>query len=42
MRVMDICPSVPRVTSQLKPGSLREWKVVGQAVADARKEVLED
>jgi hypothetical protein len=36
------CPSVPRVTSQLKPGSLREWRVVGQAVADARKELSEE
>jgi hypothetical protein len=34
-----ICPSVPRVTSHLRPGSLREWRVVGQAVADARKEL---
>ncbi len=36
-----ICPSVPRVTSQLRPGSLREWRVVGEAVAEARKELSE-
>ena len=36
-----ICPSVPHVTSRLKTGSLREWKVVGKAVTDARKELSE-
>jgi hypothetical protein len=36
-----ICPSVPRVTSRLKTGSLREWRVVSRAVTDARKELLE-
>jgi hypothetical protein len=36
-----ICPSVPRVTSRLKAGSLREWRVVSRAVTDARKKLLE-
>jgi hypothetical protein len=36
-----ICPSVPHVTSRLKTGSLREWRVVGKAVTDARKELSE-
>ncbi len=36
-----VCPSVPRVTSRLKTGSLREWRVVSRAVTDARKELLE-
>lgn len=36
----SICPSVPRVTSHLKSGSLREWRVVSQAVTDARMELL--
>ncbi len=35
-----ICPSVPRVISLLKSGSLREWKVVNNAVRDARKELI--
>ena len=34
-----ICPSVPRVI-RLKSGSLREWKVVNNAVRDARKELI--
>ena len=37
-----ICPSVPRVTSRLQSGSLREWRVVCKAVNDARKELLID
>src|SRR5438876_7022106 len=37
-----ICPSVPRVTSRLKIGSLREWRIVGKAVSDARRELLPD
>lgn len=41
LHAQGICPSVPRVTSRLKSGSLREWRVVGKAVTDARKELLE-
>jgi hypothetical protein len=41
LHAQGICPSVPRVTSHLKSGSLREWRVVGKAVTDARKELLE-
>jgi len=41
LQAEGIYPSVPCVTSHLKPGSLREWRVVGQAVADARKEMPE-
>jgi hypothetical protein len=37
-----ICPSVPRVTSRLKKGSLREWSLVGKAVNDARDALLAD
>lgn len=32
-----ICPSIPRVTGLLQAGSLREWKVIRNAVADARR-----
>lgn len=31
-----VCPSVPRVTTLLRSGSLREWRVIGKAVKDAR------
>jgi hypothetical protein len=41
LHAQGICPSVPRVTSRLKSGSLREWRVVGKAVNDARKELSE-
>jgi hypothetical protein len=41
LRAQGICPSVPRVTSRLKSGSLREWTLVNKVVADARKELLE-
>ena len=39
LHAKGICPSVPHVTSRLKTGSRREWRVVSQAVADARKEL---
>jgi hypothetical protein len=39
LQAQGICPSVPRVTNQLKPDSLRERRVVGQAVTDARAEL---
>jgi hypothetical protein len=40
LHAQGICPSVPRVTSLLKSGSLREWKVIGNAVKDARRELM--
>jgi hypothetical protein len=42
LHAQGICPSVPRVTSRLQSGSLREWKVVCKAVNDARQELLTD
>lgn len=42
LHAQDICPSVPRVTSRLKSGSLREWRVIGKAVNDARAELTPD
>jgi hypothetical protein len=42
LHAQGICPSVPRVTSRLKSGSLREWRVVGMAVNDARRELMTD
>jgi TniQ len=42
LHAQGICPSVPRVTSRLKCGSLREWRVVGKAVNDARAELMTD
>ena len=36
-----ICPTVQRVISHLKAGSLREWRVLRRAVNDARKELSE-
>lgn len=40
LHAQGICPSVPRVTSLLSSGSLREWRVVSQAVSDARRELI--
>ncbi len=40
LQAQGICPSVPRVISLLKTGSLREWNVVNNAVRDARKELI--
>ncbi len=37
-----VCPSVPRVTTLLQSGSLREWRVIGKAVKDARRESMTD
>jgi hypothetical protein len=42
LHAQGICPSVPRVIRRLKSGSLREWRVVGKAVDDARRELLAD
>jgi hypothetical protein len=42
LHAQGICPSVPRVTSLLKSGSLREWTVIGKAVNDARRELTTD
>jgi len=42
LHTQGICPSVPRVTSRLKSGSLREWRVIGKAVDDARRELTTD
>ena len=42
LHAQGICPSVPRVTSRLKSGSLREWRVIGKAVDDARGELTTD
>jgi hypothetical protein len=42
LHAQGICPSVPRVTSRLKSGSLREWRVIGKAVNDARAELTTD
>jgi hypothetical protein len=42
LHAQGICPSVPRVTSRLKKGSLREWRLVGKAVNDARNALLAD
>jgi hypothetical protein len=42
LHAQDICPSVPRVTSRLQSGSLREWRVVCKAVNDARAALLAD
>jgi hypothetical protein len=42
LHAQGICPSVPRVTSRLKGGSLREWRVIGKAVDDARAELTTD
>jgi len=42
LHAQGICPSVPRVTSRLKSGSLREWRVIGKAVDDARRELTTD
>jgi hypothetical protein len=41
LHAQGICPSVPRVTSRLKSGLLREWRVIGKAVDDARKALSE-
>lgn len=41
LHAQGICPSVPRVTSRLKRGSLREWRLVAKAVNDARKALSE-
>jgi len=41
LHAQGICPSVPRVTSLLQRGSLREWMVVHNAVNDARKELMD-
>jgi hypothetical protein len=41
LHAQGTCPSVPRVRSLLKSGSLRAWGVVAKAVNDARKELLE-
>jgi hypothetical protein len=41
LHAQGVCPSVPRVTSLLKSGSLREWKVVSNAVNDARRELID-
>ena len=40
LHTQGICPSIPRVTSLLKSGFLREWTVVSQAVNDARRELI--
>jgi hypothetical protein len=42
LHAQGICPSVPRVTSLLKNGSLREWRVIGNAVKHARRELMAD
>jgi hypothetical protein len=42
LHTQGICPSVPRVTSRLKSGSLREWRAIGKAVGDARRELTTD
>jgi hypothetical protein len=40
LHAQGICPSVPRVTSRLKGGSLRDWRIVGKEVS-ARKALSE-
>lgn len=40
LHAQGICPSIPRVTSLLKSGFLREWRAVSQAVNDARRELI--
>jgi hypothetical protein len=41
LHAQGIWPSVPRVTSLLKSGSLREWREISKAVNDARKELID-
>lgn len=40
LHTQGICPSVPRVTSLLRSGSLREWNAINDAVKDARRELI--
>jgi len=41
LHAQGICPSVPRVASLLKSGSLREWNAINDAVKDARRELID-
>jgi hypothetical protein len=41
LHAQNICPSVPRVTSLLKSGSLRDRWVITKAVSDARSELTD-
>jgi AraC-like DNA-binding protein len=41
LHAQGVCPTFHRVTNLLKDGFLREWKVVGKAVTDARSELVD-
>ena len=41
LHAQGVCPSVPRVTSLLSSGSLREWNAINDAVKDARRELID-
>lgn len=41
LHAQGICPSVARVTSLLKNGSPRKWRLVSNAVSDARRELID-
>jgi hypothetical protein len=41
VHAQGICPSVARVTSLLKSGSPREWRLVSNAVSHARRELID-